>query len=66
MRTNRKCNNSHGLKHQLQWYFAFRQNPLFLKDQNMKKYQHYIDTLGGEKYCGSVFSTEVAGGSQAE
>ena len=28
-------------------YFAFRQNPMFLKDQNMKKYQHYID-VGGE------------------
>ena len=25
---------------------AFRQNPLFLKDQNMKKYQHYIDARG--------------------
>ena len=24
-------------------YSAFRQNPMFLKDQNMKTYQHFID-----------------------
>ena len=30
----------------LKQYFAFRQNPIFLKDQNMKKYQHYIDLRG--------------------
>ena len=27
-------------------YSAFRQNTIFLKDQNMKKYQHYIDARG--------------------
>ena len=29
-------------------YSAFRQNLIFLKDQNMKKYQHYNDV--GEKF----------------
>ena len=42
MRINAKCNNSHAPK----WYSAFCQNPIFLKDQNMKKYQHYIDVWG--------------------
>ena len=28
-------------------YSAFCQNQAFLKDQNMKKYQHYLDA-GGE------------------
>ena len=46
MRNNGKCNNSHALKHRLKQYSAFRQNPIFLKDQNMKKYQHYIYIRG--------------------
>ena len=33
-------------QHQLNQYSAFRQNPIFPKDPNMKKYQHYIDVRG--------------------
>ena len=29
----------------LKWYLALRQNPIFTKDQTMKKYQHHIDAL---------------------
>ena len=30
------------------WHIlSFIRNPIFLKDQNMKKYQHYIDAGGG-------------------
>ena len=43
MRTNVKCINSYAHKHQLKRYSVFRQNPIFPKDQNMKKYQHFID-----------------------
>ena len=46
MRTNGWCNNFHAPKHRLKRYSAFGQNPIFLKDQNMKKYQHYIDVRG--------------------
>ena len=31
-------------------FYAFRQNPIFLMDQNMKKYQHCID-VRGEVLC---------------
>ena len=41
MPTNEKCTNSHAPQHQLKWHSAFRQNPIFLKDQNMKN----INTL---------------------
>ena len=37
MRTNGKCNNSHDPYYWLKPYSAFRQNSIFLKDQNMKK-----------------------------
>ena len=30
----------------INWYSAFRQSPISLKDQIMKKYQHYIDVRG--------------------
>ena len=30
-------------EHLLKRYFAFCQNPKLLKDQSLKKYQHYID-----------------------
>ena len=33
MRTNGKCNNSHALAKR---YSAFRQNPVFMKEENMK------------------------------
>ena len=33
-------------QHRLKRYSAFRQNPILLKAQNMKKYQHYIDARG--------------------
>ena len=46
MRTNGKCNYTHTPLHRLKRYSAFCQNPIFSKDQNMKKYQHYIDARG--------------------
>ena len=46
MRINGKCNNSQDPSHRLKGYSAFRQNPVFPKDQNMKNCQHYIDVRG--------------------
>ena len=57
IRTNGKCTNSYAPKHLLKQYSAFRQNPIFLKDQNMEKYQNYIDALDhyGKTYLNKVF-----------
>ena len=33
-------------KHQLKRYSAFCQNPILVKDQDMKKYQHSINVRG--------------------
>ena len=46
MRNNGKCNNCHAAMHRLKQYSVFHQNPIFPKDHNMKKYQHYIDVRG--------------------
>ena len=46
MRTNGKRINSRAPKHQLKRYSAFHDNSIFLKDPNIKKYQHYIDARG--------------------
>ena len=50
MTTNGKCKNDHPPpppQHRLlKRYSAYRQNPIFLKDQNMKKYQNYINVWG--------------------
>ena len=44
MRTNGESERI--LTPQLKRYSAFRQNLIFPKDQNIKKYQHYIDARG--------------------
>ena len=46
MRTNEKWNNSHAPYHQLKQYSAsaFRQNPIFLKEQNIKKISFLLQT----------------------
>ena len=46
MGTNEKCNNSHAPYHRLMLYSVLPQNSIFLKDQNTKKYEHYIDVRG--------------------
>ena len=50
MRNNGKCINSHAPKHGLKRYSAFRQNPIFLKDQNVKKNSNTISMDGAKLY----------------
>ena len=37
MRSDGKCSNVHAPSHRLKLYSTFRQNPIFLKNQDMKK-----------------------------
>ena len=40
-------------------YSAFHQNPIFLKDKNMKTYQHYIDAqVNKSKTCHNQTSVQ--------
>ena len=47
MRINGKCNNSRTPESKLQVYIAFSQNPIFLKDQTINQYEHFIDVRRG-------------------
>ena len=41
IRKQQTGNNSQAPNYRFKRYAAFRQNPIFLKDQNMKQYQPY-------------------------
>ena len=55
VRSNGKCNNSHPPPPPpqlcLKRYSAFRENPMLPKDQNLKKYQQYIDAQEATDFC---------------